>query len=371
MRRVLHLIETGGPGGAETVFLELATGLGRAGWEPIVAVPCEGWLAAAARERGLTPILTPTQGSFDLAYLHRIASLLHRHRVDIVQAHLLAPGVYGSVAAAVVGGVPVVTTFHGMPDVESGAGYRAIKFRIINRRRNRTVFVSEGLRRAFLSTLPLDGGRTRVIYNGIDAGLFRPGTDASLRQELGLGPGDVLIGAVGNIRAPKDYPVLLRAAAILRQRGRHFRFVIVGEGSGALLEELVRLRADLGLEDVVAFAGLRSEIHRIMLNFDLYVLSSSNEGFSLTTVQAMACGLPVIATRCGGPEEIVEDGVTGVLVPAGSPEALASAIDRLMAEPAARAGLGTAARRRVRDRFTLDAMVGSYAALYDECLRGG
>lgn len=370
MRRVLHLIETGGPGGAETVFLELASGLASVGWEPVVAVPWKGWLYETLCARGLAPRLLPTHGSFDVHYLLGITGLLRRERIDLVQAHLLAPAVYGSVAAVLAGGVPVVSTFHGTPDVVSGTGYRSIKFRIVDRRVNRSVFVSESLRQSFLATHPLSPGRTRVIYNGIDAGVFRPGKDASLRNELGIGAADVLVGAVGNIRTPKAYPVLLRAAAILRQRGRPYHFAIVGEGEGSLLQELLQLRRDLGLDDAVTFTGLRSRVDRIMLNFDLYVLSSSSEGFSLTTVQAMACGLPVVATRCGGPEEIIDDGVTGLLVPPESPESLADAIDRLIADPGARARMGRAARERVEERFTLDAMIANYAGLYQECLGG-
>jgi glycosyltransferase involved in cell wall biosynthesis len=134
------------------------------------------------------------------------------------------------------------------------------------------------------------------------------------------------------------------------------------------MSEVLALRAELGLESVVTFTGFREDVERVMAALDVFVVSSSAEGFSLTTVQAMAAGLPVVATRCGGPEEILRNGELGVLVPTRSPEALADAVQRLVDRPAERRRITLAARAEAESRFALTSMVSGYEALYERCL---
>src|SRR5690606_23062610 len=131
--------------------------------------------------------------------------------------------------------------------------------------------------------------------------------------------------------------------ARLRERSADYRFVIVGQAPGPLYEQLVALRDSLGLRDAVQFTGFRPDVERLMAAFDLFTITSDSEGFSIATVQAMASRQPIVATRCGGPEEILVDGVTGALVPTGSPEALADEIHRLRHDPVARKAMGAAA----------------------------
>ena len=366
-RNVLHLIDTGGPGGAETIYLNVVDGLDRERWRSVAAVPWREWLSAELEQRDIEPRLLTTSGSFDVRYLRRLHELVRRERIDLIHTHLLTSSVYAS-AVARLARIPVVCTFHGQVDLSAAGRFAAVKFRIVNRRRNRVVFVSESLRRALLATAPLAGSNSRVIYNGIDVARFHTGRDDSLRAELGIGPEALLIGAVGNIRPAKSYRVLLRAMSLLNARGQSSHLVIAGDAQGSLYEELLALRHELGLESSVHFVGFRSDIPRLMQNFDLYVLSSSSEGFSLSTVQALASGLPVVATRCGGPEEIISANETGVLVPPDSPGALADALGELLRDPARRGRLAQAGRRSVLERFSLESMVREYSALYEECL---
>ncbi|HEV2149928.1 MAG TPA: glycosyltransferase, partial [Longimicrobiaceae bacterium] len=363
-RTILHLIDMAGPGGAETILFNLATGLPRERWRPVVAVSEAGWLSQALQPEGIDPLMVAPQRAFDLPYLRALLGVVRRHRVELIHAHLLGPSVYGSLAGR-LSGVPVVCTFHGQADVAPDESHRAAKFRIIDRRKNRVVFVSESLRRSVLGENRLDPARTRVIHNGIDARTFRPGSDSELRRELGIRPGEVLVGAVGNLRTAKAYPDLLQAAALLRQRSEMYRFVIVGDNRGRMYQDLLALRDRLGLRDSVHFAGFRDDVPRIMNNLDIYAISSHTEGFSLSTVQALACGVPTVATRCGGPEEIVEDGVSGVLVPTRDPAALAGAIHDLAGDPDRRARLARAGRAQVEERFSTEAMVASYQAVYE------
>jgi glycosyltransferase involved in cell wall biosynthesis len=366
-RTVLHLIDMAGPGGAETILFNLATGLDPDRWRPVVAVSEAGWLSEALRPEGIEALIVPPQGAFDLGYLRSLLRIVKRHGVELVHAHLLGPSVYGSLAGRLAG-VPVVCTFHGQADVAPDESYRAAKFRIIDRRSNRVVFVSESLRRWVLAGNRLDPSRTRVVHNGIDARAFRPGFDDGLRRELGVEPGQTLVGAVGNLRTAKAYPDLLRAAALLRERSDTYRFVVVGDNRGQMYHDLLAMRDGMGLREHVHFTGFREDVPRIMQGLDLYAISSHAEGFSLSTVQALACGVPTVATRCGGPEEIVEDGVSGVLVPARDPAALADAVHALAGDPERRARMSRAGRARVEREFSTEAMTAGYEAVYRDAL---
>ncbi len=362
---VLHVIDTGGPGGAETIFSNLVIGLEKHGWSSVPVVPVRDWLWDELESHSIKPVHLPGRGAFDLSYLRRLASLARRYEADLIQTHLFSSAVYGTIAAA-LNGVPAVCTHHGQTDIATSGSYRQVKFRIVRRSQNQHVFVSNDLRQRFAGEKILNGRNSRVIHNGIDCGVFRPQRDQTLRTELGLNSEDILIGAVGNLRRPKDYPTFLRAASELARQSPRYHFVIAGADDEPLRGELLALIAELGLQNRFRLLGFRPDVTRVFNALDVYVLSSSTEGFSLTTVQAMASGLPVVATRCGGPEEIVVHNETGVLVPIRAPAELAKAVEMVLADDKRRAALGVAGRARAVKEFSIEAMVSAYASLYSE-----
>lgn len=366
-RRVLHLIDTGGPGGAETVFADVVSGLSDR-WESKVVIPERDWLHRRLTEERINAIELRSNGSFDVRYLARLVQLIRSLRISLIHAHLLTSSVYGSIAASLTR-VPLVATFHGQNDFRPTESFRALKAAILNRRRNRLVFVSQSLRKHYLAQSRFDPARTTVVPNGIAIDDFRNGA-GHLRSELGLGPEHILIGAVGNVRPAKDYATFIRAAAQLRRVSEAYRFVIAGDTRSPDYDRLCRLANELGVADIVSFLGFREDVRNILRSIDVYVSSSSAEGFSLTTVQAMACERPVVATRCGGPEDIVRHGETGILVEVGSPQALAAAIESLGRDPETRARLGRAARTDVSNRFSRSAMIAAYERVYQWALSG-
>lgn len=372
MPTVLHLINTAGPGGAETVFRDLVDGLPARGWKSFAVVPEFDWLTEQLVARGHEPIIEVCRGRFDLAaHLWRLARLVRRNSIDVIHSHLWGPSVEASLLGAITG-IPVVCTIHGRGDLSPEERMRGLKFRILNKGASRVVFVSESLRRFFLEQGPLHPERTTVISNGIDTSLHIAGgtgegaTARGARAAFGVPAGErFVVGAVGNLRPVKRYDVFLRAAALLKERSPDYFFVIVGQTPRELHAELLSLRDELGLQGHVHFTGFRNDVERAFTALDLFTITSDSEGFSIATVQAMASELPIVATRCGGPEEILEDGRTGVLVDTGSPEQLAEAIDRLRHDPEAHAALGRAARVDAEIRFSLEAQVQSYERLYE------
>ena len=362
---ILHLIDTGGPGGAETVLLNVVGGLDARRWRSIAVAPEVNWLYQALLERRAETVL---QSNLDgPAYLKRVRELVRRHRVSLIHAHLLGSGVYGTLAG-LPRVVPVVCTFHGTGDITGRERFLGLKLRILARPWNRFVFVTDSLRRELLSRHALPPANARVVHNGIDPTFPKPTGEE--RAELGIPPDVPLVGAIGNVRPAKDYPTLLRAAALLRERGSRAHWLVLGHASDAAMADLRALRTALGLDGYVTFTGFRSDARRFLSILDVFVTSSSSEGFSLSTVEALWVGRPVVATRSGGPQEIVRDGETGRLVPIRSPQALADGVEALLRDRPRALRLGESGQRDVRERFSLSRMVEGYEAVYGEVLGG-
>jgi glycosyltransferase involved in cell wall biosynthesis len=370
MKTILHVIETRGPGGAETVFAQLATHAWTLPFRNLAAIPDPGWVADTLTSAGLTPLhvaISRTRPRLDFGLYANLVRLIREHDVDLVQSHALGMSVYACLAGLRTR-TAVVCTLHGEVDLGRQDRRRAIKLGILRLGASKIVLVSNHLRDQLLRESRIPARLTAVAPNGVDCDLHSGGPDATLRAEFGISGDAFLVGAVGNVRPPKAYDNLLRAAAIAVRRNPNLRFVVVGEGSGALLEELLRLRAELGLQDIVHFAGFRPDVTVPLRNFNAFVLASRSEGFSIATVQAMASGLPVVATKSGGPEEIITDGVDGLLVPRDDPASLAAAMLRLVGDEALRRSLGSAARRSARARFSLTSMLARYEEIYRDAL---
>lgn len=368
MINVLHVIDTGGPGGAETVFLNVAAGLDRREFRSTCVVSRDGWLADALRARGIEPSLIPSSGSLNVGYLRALLSIVRERQIDVILAHLYGSAVYGSLAGLLTRR-PVAAVLHGQTDIAGGGRLSGLKRVLVCRGTRRLVFVSERLKDELSGVLHVADAHCQVIPNGLDLERYSTQRDDSLRRELGLPAGTRLVGAVGNVRAPKDYDVFLQAARLLRDRDPTYRFVIAGEGNGPLFERLLTLRRDLGLEDAVTFLGLRADVPTVLRNLDVYALSSSTEGFSIACIEAMACGIPVVATRSGGPQEIIEDGVSGLLVPTRDPQRLAEAIERIGREPGLATRLARNGAAHVRHKYALVSTLRAYEALLRDLAR--
>lgn len=366
MISVLHVIDTGGPGGAETVFLNCATGLDPTRFTCSTAIDNDNWLARQLRERGIEPRIESASGSFNFRYLRRIAAIARAVRADLICAHLYGTAVYAS-ALGWIGRIPVISVFHGGADIASGDRFTSLKAGVIRKGSRKVVFVSRILSEELKRTLRIAPQQTTIIPNGVDTKAFQPGRDHSIRRALNLPPDAILVGAIGNIRPAKDYENFLRTARILVDRSDRFYFGIAGQYGGALADQLMRLHSELQLERRVFFLGLRSDVATVLHNLDIFTLSSKSEGFSIACVEAMACGVPVVATRCGGPEEIL-DRESGVLVAPGNPRELAEAIYRIAHEPETVRSLTRAALRRAHVEFSLTTMLGRYETLFEDVI---
>lgn len=365
MITVLNIIDTGGPGGAETVFLATSTALDPRRFKVVCVVSHEGWLTMSLREKGIEPLVIPASGSFNLSYLTKIVRIAQEVKADIIVGHLYGSSIYGSVAATLLRR-PAISVLHGQSDVAGRGRMDFLKRLLLRHCSRKVVFVSGRLMQEIQGMLGVPDSKCIVIPNGVDLTRFTPGKASGLRKELGISRDATLVGSIGNIRAPKAYDVLLHAARIVLDQRPDVRFVVAGEGSSKLRADLETLRGHLQLKDALVFLGLRSDVPEILASLDVFVLSSVTEGFSIACIEAMATAIPVVSTRSGGPEEILEHGVTGLLVPASDPSTLAAAILRIIGDKQLAKNLASAARRVAREKYSLPRMLASYEQLIED-----
>lgn len=366
VRTVMHLIDTGGPGGAETVFSQLASRTGNENLRSLTVVPREHWLSAHLRTLELEPVILRASGSLNIGYLRSLVDLVRKNNVKAIHTHLLGSAIYGSMAGMITR-TPVISVFHGPTDLQNPGRFVAAKRSLIRSGCSAIVAVSSSTREALLQ-FGIPAGSITLIQNGVDTETYSPGKSNDLRQEFGLAADDVLIGAVGNIRAPKAYDILLRAAArVLKQVPPAF-FAVIGEGDENQMKPLLDLCGSLGIESRVKFLGFRKSTAALFHNFDVFVSSSSTEGLSLSFLEAMASGCAIVATRSGGAQEALGDGLSGLLVPINDSAALADTLAGVAQDRELRVRLGEAARARAVQTFSLQSMIGRYQALYDHLI---
>ena len=238
---------------------------------------------------------------------------------------------------------------------------------------DRYIAVSRDLASWLTTMVGVRPDKVRQIYNGVDSARFTPENVKPLAllparwQELG---GILVVGTVGRLTPVKDQQLLLHAVAYLREHdraiGARLRLLIVGDGP--LYAELASLVEQLELQDIVWLAGDRNDVPAVLQTLDIFVLPSLGEGISNTILEAMASGLPVIATAVGGNTELVEEGFNGSLFPVGDKLALAHAIAALLCDNESRARQGNNARYRVCQQFDWSRTVDAYLGVYDELL---
>lgn len=303
----------------------------------------------------------------------RLWSELRRLRPSIVHTRNLA-ALEGQIPARFVFGVKRVHGEHGRDvfDLQGANRKYNLLRRVIRPLVQRYIAVSRDLAQWLVSTVGASPERVRQIYNGVDQDAFRPrdGDRSNLAPADFLPPGGLVVGTVGRLAEVKDQVTLIRGfAAVLRERpewGGKLRLVIVGDGP--LRQRLECCVREEGLERLVWLAGDRDDVADLLRMMDLFVLPSLGEGISNTILEAMACGLPVVATSVGGNPELVDHGGSGMLVPPANAQALAAAIAAYAGDEALMRRHGGAGRSKVTERFGWDRCVAQYLGVYDELL---
>lgn len=357
---ILHLIETGGPGGAEQMLLRLADEYGRRGFSQLVCLRKEGWLADEVRRRGLPLEIRPLGRLPDLKWLHELRRVARTYGVMAIHSHEFAMNVRGAVLAKWLG-TPSVATVHGK-------GYygekwtRRLAYRITSRL-TKLVAVSEDIRNNLITPVGINPHRTSVIPNGVDTERFR--FDAEKRQimraRLGVRDDQLLLGSVGNYYPVKGHRYLVDAMARLITVNRNVKLVMAGQGP--LADELRKRAIEKAVGKHIQIVGYIEDTPGFLSALDIFVMPSLSEGQPLALLEAAANGRCIVATNVGGIPELLVDGETGVIVPPGDADALFNALARLMAEPDMRTVLAAGATATAQKRWSIRRTADRYLEL--------
>ncbi|MAE72343.1 MAG: glycosyltransferase family 1 protein [Gemmatimonadetes bacterium] len=380
MPKICHVIARLNVGGPAVHVIQMSHHLRREGLDVSVVKgmesATEGDLMEMASAWGVEPIVLRDLGREisplgDLKTLWKLARLLRSMRPDLVHTHTAKAGTLGRIAARLAGVKAVVHTFHGhvLSGYFSKTKSAVILWieRILARSTTRVVTLTEIQRREIVG-LGIGGDRVVTLPLGMDLTPYENLDERRGRLRLELAAGDrFLVGLVARLVPIKRVEDFIEAAQLVTLRTESMRFLIVGDGE--LRVALERKAHGLGLgEDQLSFLGFRDDLETIYADLDLLVLCSANEGSPVAIMEAMASGVPVVATAVGGVPDLVADGETGVLVPAGDPHALAEAIRELHAAPELRRRLAAAGRERIVATHGLDRVVPQYATFYRELI---
>ncbi len=362
---ILHLIETTGPGGAETVLLNIVEALDRSQFTSIIALKDKGWLYRRLESIGNNPIVVRSHGSFDWRVLRDLSQIIRDYSIEIIHSHLPDANFYACLTGLLTA-TPVIATFHGMVGTWNRRSLKnRVKMALIKHCANRSVVVSDFLKQEMIRDWGFQELRVTRIYNGVDFDRRESALGAeTIRGSFGIPTAAKLVCAVGNIREAKGYEFLLQSARKVLDVFPDTVFLIIGEGHGSLLEKLLELRKTLSLEQQVVLAGFRDDVPAILKACDVFVLSSVKEGLSIATIEAMGLGKPVVVTDSGGPAEIVVHERSGLLVPPADAEALAQGLIRVIKDEDFSKTIGANGRSAVRERFGIADTIKSYVELY-------
>lgn len=361
--RICQLITELVPAGAERVVYELATRLDRGRFDVQVAALRGGQMARQLEAAGVKVTVLGVRGRWDAGKLLPLARLLRRERIDILHTHLFHADLAGRLAARFARVPHVVNTVH-----VAEARFRPWQFlfdRLAARPGGRIVCVSNSVQRFHSQRTHLPPSRYTVIPNGIDPAAYRRDDSlrAQWRQKLGVADTDVLAAFAGRLDRQKGVDTLLEAWRVLHSRGLIVPLVIAGQGpQWSLVEQFSKEPAG----GAIRFIGFTPEVRGVLSAADMLVMPSRWEGFGLAAAEAMAAGLPVVASRVAGLDEVVEDGRTGTLIPPEDPAALADAVAALVADADLRRKLGAAGVERVAGRFAIERNIQAHEKLYME-----
>jgi glycosyltransferase involved in cell wall biosynthesis len=366
--RVLQLITSLDRGGAENHLLALLTHADRATFEIETAVlRGEGELVPIFRDAGIPVHLLNARGPFDVLALSRLTRLLRERQFDVLHSHLFRADIYGYLAVGRLGDRrPMLVSTRHNDDRFFLNPFVGLLHYGVSARQDLIIAISDHIARFTVARGVRHPARVRRVYHGIEPQVTRTleREGQRIRAELHIAPEDFLVGNVGRLAPQKGQRHLIAAMPRLLERVPRAHAVIAGGGD---LEDYLRDLADeFGVTDRVHVLGPRKDVPALMHAVDVFAMPSIWEGFGLVLLEAMAASRPIVASRVATIPEVVVDGETGLLVPPGDPMALADALVELAVNPARARRFGEAGSERLRQRFSIEKMVGDTELLYRE-----
>lgn len=357
-------------GGLEIQALEISSTLDERGHEVWVGCFPESRLESACLSRKLRVLPLNVRGYFHPVLIWKLSRFISLHHVDIVHSHL---------SRDIATLVPAIKLAHAKPPlilskrVGSYIEKKDPLHRFTYANVSRVLPISSVIHKNVLDTTPVPPDRVTLLHDAVNTDLFHPAkVDRSVaRHSFGYRDDEIVIGLLGRFSPGKGHEDLLEAGARLKKNHQNIRFLIVGEASFGEEEygrTIRSLSSNLGLDDIVTFAGYRSDTPGILSAIDILAFPSHAESFGVVLIEAMAMELPVVSTNCDGVLDVVADEVTGLYVNPKRPIELADALDRLIRDPEMRTRLGKEGRKRVLDLFDQKKQIDRLEEIYREVL---
>jgi glycosyltransferase involved in cell wall biosynthesis len=346
-------------GGAERLFVDLVNSLPAT---KVIVVVIDPEVTEPNFEDRLAPhvelIRLPIRKRTALFAVPRLSQLFRKRSVEVVHTHMFWPNLYGSTAAALAGVPVVVTSEHGMNKWKR-RWHRWAEAEIISRVAYRRLCVSRDI---LARRRDEDGVPDRILC-------LAPNGTRVPNEATVVSEGPVIIGSVGRLVREKDFPTLIRAVGKLHRQGIRCRLELVGEGpSRSDIEATVR---EEGVDELVTLAGSQKDVDAWLKRWSVFASSSIQEGQPVALLEAMAHGLPCVATDVGGVSQTLDNGSEGIVVPPDNTDALAAALARLIADPGLRSAFGSKARERVKREFSIDSLAARCMDIYREGMEAG
>ncbi len=363
-------------GGPDKTILLSASLHDRSRVSPVVAYirdvrDREFTITQKARELGLTYHEIPERGKFDPSVLLALRKLIIEHDINLIHPHDYKSDLFCYLVSRSLRkkSLTLISTAHNWAMMGfRGELYRRLDL-LIMRYFDHLIAVSDATKSAMVNA-GLPSEKITVIHNAIDTTVWAPRATNTFRSEFGLEGVFPLIGYVGRITEEKDLRTWLRVAANIAQQYPEARFVIVGDGASPRLYcELQEWAAVLKIADRVVFTGYRQDLQNIYAALDVFFMTSCREGLSNSILEAMAMGVPVVATNAGGTAELIENGTSGYLLPVGDSMGMTETLMKLLGDPRLRTQMAMAARKRVEERFSFQLRLRRIEALYEQLVR--
>ncbi len=367
--RVLQLVEGMNWGGAETKLVELISHMDRDRFETTV---CSLGMGSRIKDRfdelGIPFVSLARRGRIDPKLILDVRKVIRDCEIDVVMTTLFYADVVGALASAISPN-KAIFSWETISAPEWLLTHRLWSYRFAMKFCSKVISVSNATADWLVEKRGLRREKITVIPYGVDLDLFCNGRNDGLKSELGFEPEDKLIGVVARLHPQKGHCYLIEAARKIVTEHNNAKFVLVGDGE--LRHDLEQQVANAGLSDSVSFLGFRRDVRELLRTFDVFVLPSLYEGLPNVILEAMATGLPVVATAVDGTVELVDDGVTGFLVRPKEPAPLAHRISELLGNDELRHAYGAAGRKKVEEEYSLSQQVVNFQNLYESFARNG
>ena len=362
--KIMQMVHCMDIAGTEKVVYSIVRNLNKENFSfSICCLDFIGELGGRLIKEGVEVISLDRTPGIDFSLIKKLIRILKDQQVDILHAHQYTPYFYGATAAIFSGRSKVIFTEHGRHQPDRVRPRRVIYNKFLNLFTNRITGVSNFSKDSLVRFERLPAKKIDVIYNGINPKDFEVDMDREAKtNELGIKREELVIGMIAGLRPVKNHSLLLQAFKEVVKKVPRAKLLLIGDGP--LKESLESKVKSLRLENNVVFLGFRRDIAELLQVMDIFVLSSVAEATSLTLLEAMARGLPVVAVDAGGNSEIVLKGQTGILVPPKNYIEFAKAIISLIADPEKRRRMGEAGKRRAKSLFGIDRMLREYENLY-------